>query len=115
MRMRAKALDDSSITKDPSHSNLYQYRKRDKSDPDQFKLSPNKYQLWSFPNTMYKDFDYICCNCYSYYKSYVCKHAVKLADKFGLKLKGYSKVEVFAVNAKRGAKKKPKTNPLQDE
>ena len=73
----------------------------------------NKYRLWVTANLIHKGYDFVHCICYSFYKSYICKHVLKLADIFGLKIKGYNKIDVFAVNAKRGSKPKKKPNPLE--
>ena len=99
MKQKAKLLSDCSFSKDIANSNIFQYL--------------NKYRLWVTANLLYKGYDFIHCNCYSFYKSYICKHAIKLADIFGFKIKGYNKIEIFAVNAKRGPKSKKKHNPLE--
>jgi hypothetical protein len=110
-------LDEKSITNNPSDPNLFHYHKVDKSNPDNTIVTKNKYQLWVSPNIIYENFHYIFCKCYSFHKSFVCKHAIKLADLFGYNLKGYTKPRLFVMNAKRGAKpkKKKNSNPLDDE
>ena len=81
MKQKAKQLSDCSFSKENSNSNIYHYL--------------NKYRLWVTANVIYKGYDFIHCNCYSFYKSYICKHGLKLADIFGLKIKGYNKIEVL--------------------
>ena len=100
MKQKARLLSESSFVIDKLQQNTYNYM--------------DKYKLWVTPNVIYQGFNCISCSCNCFYKSYVCKHAIKLADTFGFKLKGYNKVEVFATNAKRGPKPKKKThNPLE--
>ena len=84
-------LSDQSITRDAMVPDMFQYHKLDQFNPE--KSTKNKYQLWSTPNKIYKDFNHIFCNCYSFYKNFVCKHSVKLVNLFGLSLKGYTKTE----------------------
>ena len=62
-------LSDCSFSKE--NSNIFHYL--------------NKYRLWVTANLIYKGYNFIHCNCYSFYKSYICK--LKLADIFGLKIK----------------------------
>ena len=51
-------------------------------------------------------------SCHCFYKLYVCKHVVRVAELYDNKLKGYNKIRVFAVNSKRGPKPKKKQNCL---
>ncbi len=72
----------------------------------------NKYCLRYEPHNIYRSFQYVSCNCLCFYNIYICKHALLLADKLNLRLKGFTREEVFATNNKRGPKKKSKSNPL---
>ena len=99
MKQKAKLLSESSFVIDKSQQNTYNYM--------------DKYKLWVTQNVMHQGFNFISCSCYCFYKSYVCKHAIKLADTFGFKLKGFNKVEVFATNALKEdqSQKRRHTNP----
>ena len=54
---------------------------------------------------MYPGFVDFFCNCYSFHKSYICKHVIKCSNKFNLRVKGYEPVKVFNVKKARGKKK----------
>ena len=95
------------------------FHKIDRSDPDNPRIMRNKYQLWVNKHQIYKGFSHVACNCYSYYKNFVCKHLIIHVDLFGFSTKGYKKLEEFATNAKRvskkGSLKTKKSNPLADD
>ena len=75
-----------------------------------------QYSISVYPNKIYTHYHYITCSCHYYYKSFNCKHVVRVSDLYGYKIKGYTKVKVFAINSKRGAKRKnKKTNCLNDD
>ena len=97
-------MNDNSITR--IYENSFWYHKYTE---DVTKIEINKYQLSYFNSTFYPDFHYFFCNCVSFYKSFICKHIVKLSELYNLKLMGYNEVKVFATNAKRGPKPKKKS------
>ena len=109
MLKKAKLINEKAILK--TNEDTFYYHKHDKLDPS--KVVYNKYCIQRFDNKVYPHFDFFYCSCYSFYKYYVCKHIVKVCDLFNYKLKGYTKIKVFATNSKRGPKNK-KQNPLED-
>ena len=86
MIKKAKELEVKSFITDNVNPNIHYYNKPGSSI---------QYVISVFQNMIYTDYHYFTCTCHSYYKSYVCKHIVKVADIFSYKLKGYTKVEVL--------------------
>ena len=73
----------------------------------------NKYCLTYEQHNIYRSYHYVSCNCLCFYNIYICKHVLLLADKLNLRVKGFTKLELFATNNKPGPKKKSKTYALE--
>ena len=105
---KAKKLSENSFTR--NDASFYWYHNQDKSD--KLKFEYNKYVINRYNNQIYTDYDFSTCSCHCFYKLYVCKHVVRVAELYDYKLKGYNKIRVFSLNSKRGPLPKKKQNGL---
>ena len=113
MKKKSKLIDDNCIVLDTNIQGLYHFNKFDKQT-QQWCLS--KYYIQVSANNIYEGLKFISCTCLSYYKSYICKHALKIADMFDFQIPGYDKTRLFAANKSKGRKRKARlpvpSNPL---